>query len=124
MINKTRELYRKLLKGHKLDSKQVADVIQGGKDLKNLQKHPGFARLQRFISEQKVGSEELLEQEMGSVHVISIIRFFTTFLKYFMIVAERRAYRKIENYINLSIQRGQKYEEAQRKQEERESKKG
>lgn len=120
MLNKTRQLLQKLARPN--NEPKITEVIERGNSLRNLQKHPGWVHVNKFIEDQKVGSDDLLDRDLTRINLITIFSFLNSFLKYFLIVGERRAYRKIQNYMRISIERGKHYEEVRRKREEREQK--
>lgn len=84
-----------------------------------MQKHPGWIDLHEWIDIQKEGARDVMKIEFSHIGLITIPRFFNSFLRYFFIVLEIRAYDKIDNYIRISIQRGDKYAEELAKRESR-----
>lgn len=120
MLNQTRKLLQRLARPN--NTARIDDVISRGNSLGNLQKHAGWKYITEFIATQKKGSDELLDRDLTSINVITIFSFINSFLKYFLIVGERRAYRKIESFVRISIANAKRYEEVRRKQQEREEK--
>ena len=105
IAERAREIYNQKIK--RQTEGEISDSIQLAEDLRALSEHNGWRRIQMFMARQKDGSEELLDHEMGTISMLSIPRLFNSFLKYIYILSERRAYRKINNYIRISIQKGE-----------------
>lgn len=121
-LNQTRQLYRKILQGHKPTEAQQNEVMQGTKDLKALLDHPGWKIVDRFMKTQQEGTHQHMERQVGSVNLITMLGFFNTFVKYIFMLYENRAYNKIRNFIKISIMKGEQYAEKRRKQAEADSK--
>lgn len=119
IADRTRALYTEKIK--RKSSGEIDGSIQMAEDFRNLIGHPGWKRIDEFMTRQRQGSEELLDHEMGSLSILSIPRLFNSFLKYIYILSERRAYGKIRNYIRISIQKGEQNAERKRKTEEAKS---
>ena len=66
---------------------------------------------------QESGSDKFLDIEMGTISLLTIPRLFSTFLKYLYVVMERRAYKKIRNFVRITVQTGEKYAERRAKAE-------
>lgn len=115
-INRTRQLYRKITE--RVTEAKMLEAIQVGNDLKSLKEHKGWKKIESFIDRQEKGGDELLIQEIGTINLLSIPKIFNTFLKYLYVVMERRAYRKIQSYIRISIATGEKYAKRREKAEE------
>ena len=116
IADRARTLYKE--KVQRQSETSIADSIQAAKDLESLRDHPGWRRLVAFINTQTEGSEEMLDKELGHINLINFPRIVTGFFKYLYVVQERRAYRKIEMYIRITIQKGEQNAERQRKAEE------
>lgn len=56
-----------------------------------------------------LGGNQLMQYENQNINAISLLGFFNNFLKYIVLTYENRAYTKIRNYINVTIQKGEKY---------------
>lgn len=56
-----------------------------------------------------LGGHQLMQYETQNINTISLLGFFNHFLKYIVLTYENRAYTKIRNYINVTIQKGDKY---------------
>lgn len=108
-------MYRDVL-GKKPES-EILDTIQAAEDLKNLRKHNGWTRIEKFMSRQEEGANEVLDVDISTITLLSIPKLFNSFLKYLYIVMERRAYRKIRNFMRVTIQNGEKYAERRAKAE-------
>ena len=120
MLNRTRQLLQKLVRPN--NTARIDEIISRGNSLRNLQKHAGWAQISEYMDTQRKGSDALLDRDLTSINVITIFSFINSFLKYFLVLGERRAYRKIETFIRISIENAKKYEEIRRKQQEREEK--
>ena len=121
-LNRTRQIYHKMLQGSKASDGQVDEAIAISQDFKNLLEHPGWRRLETWIEKQKQGEHEYMEHEVQNINAITLVGIFNTFFKYLWLLQERRAYNKIKQYINVSINVGEKYAQQKAKQEERQSK--
>lgn len=123
LLNQTRQAYNKFI--NKASEGEISDAIQAAEDLKSLREHNGWKRLEAFMQEQSKQADDMLSAELGSIKLISFPRLFNYFLKFLYVVQERRAYRKIDAFVKIRIERGEKYaarrakaEEAKRKQSE------
>ena len=111
-----RQLYKDVIgKGNEVRN---LETIQAGEDLKSLKENKGWKRIEEFIKKQEDGSDALLNAELGTITILALPRIFNTFLKYMYIVMERRAYRKIRNFVRISIETGEKYAQRRAKAEE------
>ena len=121
-LNRTRQFYQKVLQGRKPTENQVLQSIQNAKDLKNLQKHPGWKVVEDYIARQKEGTSAFMEAEtQKGINVIGLAFLFNTFVKYLFFLQENRAYNKIAVFIKTTIERGEENERRLAKQEERKS---
>lgn len=120
ILSRTREAYKNLTT--KVGEKEILDTIQAGEDFKSLLEHNGWKRVENFIVRQRAGSEQLLDVDLGVLSAINIFKLFNTFLKYLYILQERRAYKKIQNFVRITIQTGEKYAAKRAKAEEAKSK--
>lgn len=105
IAERARQIYRDKIKKQSVGD--VEDSIQASEDLKALREHNGWKRIERFIEQQRNGSEQLLDVELGSIRVLNLNRIIAAFFKYLYINQERRAYMKIQNYIRVTIQKGE-----------------
>lgn len=121
IAERARVLYRE--KVAKQSQGDLNDSIQASEDLKALKESPGWRRIEKFIEQQREGSEQLLDVELGSIRGLTLHKIVTAFFKYLYINQERRAYKKIQNYIRITIQKGEQNAERKRKAEESKSKK-
>ena len=123
-MNRTRQLYSKILSGIKPDEATNAERIAAAEDLKALLQHNGWKRVAKFIDSQKQGSTQYVEKETRSINIFSFPWLFNTFIKWLAIMLENRAYNRIETYISITIKRGEeaaiKVAKAQAKAEEQE----
>jgi len=85
---------------------QVADTIQAKEDFKNLLEHPGWKRLQNFISTQEDG---ILQSWKIGIRPDTLFGK-TRIQKYDDMQSELKAYKKILKFVEMSIQNGIKYE--------------
>lgn len=108
MFNRTRNLYKKILQGNKPSEVDIDRMIEMGRALESLKKHNGWAYVEDFIKRQRVGTHQYMEKEVGVIRIFSLPWLFSTFLKYLGMLFENRAYTKINNYMEVSIQNGRK----------------
>jgi dephospho-CoA kinase len=120
MLNKVRQRLTEAI-GRTNTNAQKAKTIKLGHDLRNMQKHPGWIALHEWIETQKEGARDALDRSMGHINLITIPLFFNSFLKYFFVLLEIRAYKKIDTFIRITIERGDRYAEEARKRAEREA---
>lgn len=121
IAERARQIYRDKIKKQSIGD--VEDSIQAAEDLKALREHNGWKRIERFIEQQREGSEQLLDIELGSIRALTLSKIITSFFKYLYINQERRAYKKIANYMRVTIQKGEQNAQRRAKAEEAESKK-
>jgi hypothetical protein len=117
ILNRARQAYKQF--SNKPTDTDINDVIEAAQDLKDMTNMRGWKRIESFMERQREGSEQLLDTEIGTLHLITIPKIFNAFLKYLYILQERRAYKKIGNYVRLTIQRGDQYAQRRIKEEER-----
>lgn len=118
-MNRTRQLYNKILRGVKPDIIGDGEKIAAANELKSLLTHPGYRRVQKFIDTQKLGSSQYVEKETRSINLFSFPWLFNTFIKWLAIMLENRAYNRIDTYIKVTIKRGEEAEERVAKEEAR-----
>lgn len=109
-MNNSRQLYQKIL-GHKKSQDDKARVIQESKDLKDMLDMGGWKLVKNFLDKQKAGSNAFMDHEVGNINTFSLLGLFNTYIKYLFFLMERRAYRKVETFISVTIKNGEKYEE-------------
>jgi hypothetical protein len=122
MLNKTRQLLSKAL-GRPQNLAEKAKVMETARNLKNMQKHPGWEAVHDWIDTQRTGAKDALDINFAHINLLTLPLFFNSFLKYFFVILELRAYKKIDTYIRITIQRGDKYAAEAAKQAEREERK-
>lgn len=79
----------------------------------------GWKYLNAFIEKQKSGTTAFMDHEVGNINTFSLLGLFNTYIKYLYFLMERRAYRKIETYLSVTIANAEKYELELIKDEER-----
>lgn len=116
LISKTRQAYKSITGRH--GDADITKSIQVAEDLKTLKDNKGFQHVEEFIKRQMEATDQVLDVDLSVITLLSIPKLFNSFLKYLYIIMERRAYRKIKNYIRISIQTGEKYAARRAKAEE------
>ncbi len=107
-MNQTRKLYSKILNGIKPTDANLGEQVRAADELKSLLEHNGYKRVQRFIETQRLGSNQYAVKETTSINVFSLPWIFNTFVKWLGVQLENRAYNRIETYIKVTIDRGDK----------------
>jgi len=122
-LNRTRQLYHKVLAGRRPSETRLNEAIAAAYDFKSLKQHPGWERIEAWLGRQREAHGQYLQHEVGNVNAVSVLRLFNTFVKYLFFLMENRAYTKIENFVTMSIQKGEEYARRQAKKEEAENRK-
>lgn len=120
-MNFTRQIYRKIIGGARPTEEKQDDIIAASRDFKNMLKHPGYLRLQKFIETQRQGTQQYMQHEATSINAFSFVWLFNTFIKYLGVLLENRAYNRIDTYIRVTIERGEKAAVERAKREEKEN---
>ncbi len=107
-MNQTRKLYSKILNGIKPTDANLGEQVKAAEELKSLLQHNGYKRVQKFMETQRLGSTQYVEKETHSISVFSLPWLFNTFIKWLGVMFENRAYNRIETYIKVTIDRGDK----------------
>lgn len=118
MLNRTRQLYHKILNSNRPSETQQNKTISAAENFKNLKKHPGWKQIEEFLEKQRSGQHEFLQYET-SVQNATLLGLINNFFKYRHFLIENRAYTKLEQYIEVTIKNGEKYAAARAKAEER-----
>lgn len=111
VLNRTRRLYRKILEGRQPSEAKKQKAIAASAEFKALIESPGWKRLDEWMDTMSLGGHELLQYENRNINSLSLFSFFNNFLKYIALTYENRAYNKIRKYLEISIQKGDKYAE-------------
>ena len=109
LLNKSRQLYQRILQGNKPSSNQIDDTITAANELKNLLKHPGWKRVSAWVERQEEGSKQYMQHEVQGFSAFTLVTFFNLFVKYLFFLQEHRAYNKIRTYIAVTIAKGEDY---------------
>lgn len=119
MLNRSRNIFNQIVNKRRPQSVEIQRAIEVGKELEDMTKTRGWKHLKSFIEVTNNGGIDILDKDNQVVGVWSLTKAFNLFLQWLMISHERRAYRKINNFVNLSIKKGKEYAEQQRLVEER-----
>lgn len=123
MLNKTRQLYQQVLSGNKPTDADKQKAVEIAQSFHYLKDSPAWRQIQGFINRQREGAREYMEFEVGNINLLGMGKTFTTFIKYLAFLFENRAYKKIEKFVETSIEKGEKYaRELERKAERAEKK--
>src|SRR3989339_1244763 len=105
LINRTRELYRRVLQGNKPTPQRIDDSIQAAMDFKNLQKAAGWKRLIKWLEINRTGILEIMEMGIKPDPLFGKTRL----QKYDDYQVELKVYKKIFKYLEVSIAKGEQY---------------
>lgn len=86
-------------------------MIKASDELEQLTKHPGWVHVVSFMAKNKTITHSLMEKEVAVHGAWTIVKLVNTFCKYLMLLFENRAYNKIQNYVDVTINTGKKYVE-------------
>lgn len=116
MLNKTRQLYQKMVQGRKQsDPEAITKIINDGNAVKAFRKSDVARLMEDWIEEQRKGQYEYLQVEIGSLTGLNIVKWLGAFLKYTYLVQENRAYRKLEAFLDSVERNGEKHAEQRRR---------
>lgn len=121
MLNQTRKFYSKILGKQRPSKNDVEQIIQMGEAFKELIKSPAWRSIEGFMERQREGTRDYMDYDLGNVNAMSVAKFFGAFLKYFLFIGENRAYKKLEKFIDVTIENGNRYAAQQAKDAEKQS---
>lgn len=108
-------MYHKIVNYNKPTQSYKDKTIAAAKDLKALKKHPGWKLIEEFVNKQREGQDAHMQRDV-QLRNASLIGFINSFFKHMYFLQENRAYFKIDNYIRVTIENGEKYAEEKAKE--------
>ena len=108
-LNPSRRLYQRILQGNRPSEQQISDTITASNELRNLLRHPGWKRVDKWIAIQEEGAKQFMQTDVDRFSVFTLLTFFNSYIRYLFFLMEHRAYRKVRTYITVTIQKGEAY---------------